>query len=143
MIEGVQLREGETRRLLVELEPADVQINPLTITASRRPEKLLDAPASITTLEARDIEPRVAFTAAEHLKSIPSVELISTGLTQSRLAVRGFNDNLSSAVLTMVDNRIARVPSIRLTALQLIPVWQRRHRPDRGRGRTCLGLVWA
>ena len=37
-IEDVQLLEGETRILNVELEPTDIQINPLTITASRRPE---------------------------------------------------------------------------------------------------------
>lgn len=97
-------------------------VNPITVTASRAPQKLLDAPAAVTVLEPEEIEARTALTAAEHLKSIPSVDIISTGINQSRIVVRGFNDNLASSLLTLVDNRIARLPSIRLTALQLIPI---------------------
>jgi outer membrane receptor for ferrienterochelin and colicins len=108
--------------LRITLRPTDHLINPITITASRRPEKLLDAPASITVLEPRELSSRTALTAASHLTSVPAVDIVNTGLISSRIVIRGFNDNLASSVLTMVDNRIARAPSVRFTALQLVPM---------------------
>lgn len=119
---AVYVLAGRTEEITIELVPIDIQINPVTVTASRSPQKLLDAPASITVLEPEEIESRTALTAAEYLKAVPSVDLASTGLNQSRIVVRGFNDNLASSLLTLVDNRIARIPSIRLTALNLIPI---------------------
>lgn len=108
--------------LTVRLVWTGVSVNPITVTGSRRAERLLDAPAAITVLEARQINARTALTAAEHLKDVPGLDLITTGLVSSRVVIRGFNDNLASSLLTLVDHRIARVPSVRLTALQLIPI---------------------
>ncbi|MDA0378923.1 MAG: TonB-dependent receptor plug domain-containing protein, partial [Bacteroidetes bacterium] len=110
------------RELRITLTPTDHLINPITITASRRPEKLLDAPASITVLEPRELSSRTALTAAAHLTSVPAVDIVNTGLISSRIVIRGFNDNLASSLLTIVDNRIARAPSVRFTALQLVPM---------------------
>ncbi len=113
---------SESQVLDVRLDLGNQLINPITITASRRPERLLDSPASIVVLEPRELESRTALTAASHLTAVPALDLVTTGLVSSRIAIRGFNDNLSSSLLTMVDNRIASAPSVRLTALQLIPM---------------------
>lgn len=121
VVENVILRSGDTRRLKIRLEPTDIQVNPVTVTASRRPEKLLEAPAAISVLETESIEQRMALTATEHLKAMPAVDIISVGLNQSRVVVRGFNDLFSGSLLSMVDNRITRVPAVRLNAFQMIP----------------------
>ena len=121
-LDGLELSAGSTSELDVRLWPGNTLINPITVTASRKPEKLLDAPASITVLEPKELESRNALTAAAHLTSVPGVDVIKTGLVSSRVAIRGFNDNIASSLLTLVDNRIARAPSVRLTALQLIPM---------------------
>jgi len=113
---------GEELFITIHLRSSEILFNPVTITASRRPEKLLDAPASITVLGPRTLESRTVLTAAQHLKNVPGVDLIKTGLVTSRVVIRGFNDNLASSLLTLVDNRIARLPAVRLTALQLIPL---------------------
>lgn len=118
----ISLSPGEERFITIRLRASEFQVNPVTITASRRPEKLLDAPASITVLGPRTLQSRTVLTAAQHLKYVPGVDLIKTGLVTSRIVIRGFNDNLASSLLTLVDNRIARAPAIRLTALQLIPL---------------------
>jgi iron complex outermembrane receptor protein len=118
---GLVLDSGETRSLDISLIPTGIKVNPITVTASRRPEKLLEAPASITVLGAQAIEARTALTAAEHLKALPGVDLFSAGLNQSRVVIRGFNDLFSGSLLSLVDNRITRIPSIRLNAFQLIP----------------------
>ncbi|MFQ5821632.1 MAG: TonB-dependent receptor domain-containing protein, partial [Candidatus Heimdallarchaeota archaeon] len=89
--------------------------------ASRRPEKLLEAPASITVLDAQEIEARPTLTVVEHLKALPAVDMIQPGLNQSRVVVRGFNTNFTGSLLSVVDNRIARIPSLRLNVHQFIP----------------------
>ncbi len=117
----LRLRPGEVRQLEVALEPTGIEVNPVTITASRRPEKLLDAPARVTVIDAEAIETRTALTAAEHLKTAPAVDIVTAGLNQSRVVVRGFNDLLSGSLLSMVDNRLTRIPAVRLNAFQVIP----------------------
>ena len=116
----VALADGDSLFLDVTLQPVGILLNPVTITASKRPEKLLDAPASITVLSAREVESRVALTAAEHLKALPAVDIITAGLNQSRVVIRGFNNLLSGSLLSLVDYRITRIPAIRLNAFQMI-----------------------
>ncbi len=115
------LADGETKSIQISLKPTGIQVNPVIVTASRRPEKLLDAPASITVLESSTIESRTALTATEHLKALPAVDIITAGLNQSRVVIRGFNDLLSGSLLSLIDYRITRIPAIRLNAFQLIP----------------------
>ncbi len=114
------LRQGKTEVLDIRLTPVGIRVNPVTVTASRRREKLLDAPASVSVVEARNIEHRAALTPTEHLKAIPAVDIVTAGLNQSRVVVRGFNDLFSGSLLSMVDNRITRIPAVRLNAFQLI-----------------------
>ena len=120
-LNDVSINAGQTRWLDIRLESTEIQINPVTVTASRRPEKLLDAPASVTVLETEAVENRTALTATEHLKALPGVDIFSAGLNQSRVVVRGFNDLFSGSLLSMVDNRITRIPAVRLNAFQVIP----------------------
>lgn len=106
----------------IALEPSEFEINPITVSASRRPERMLDAPAAVTILEPKELQSRTALTAASHLAGVPGVDLVNTGLVSSRIVIRGFNDNLATSLLTLVDHRISAAPSSRLTALQLIPM---------------------
>ncbi|RMF63757.1 MAG: TonB-dependent receptor, partial [Calditrichaeota bacterium] len=117
----LQLGRSQVKRLDFALKPIGVRVNPVTVTASKRPEKLLDAPASITVIDAQTVEKRTVLTAADHLKALPAVDVISAGLNQSRVVIRGFNDLFSGSLLSMVDNRITRIPAVRLNAFQLIP----------------------
>lgn len=118
---NVTLSPGESRTLDFALKLTGIVANPVAVTASRRPEKILEAPADITVLEAQQIEARPTLTPAEHLKALPAVDVASTGLNQANVVVRGFNNVFSGSLLTLVDNRIARVPSLRVNAYNFIP----------------------
>ncbi|MFQ5602121.1 MAG: TonB-dependent receptor domain-containing protein [bacterium] len=120
-ISDLILGDGDTKTLEIKLVSTGIQVNPVTVSASRRKEKMLDAPASISVVESSAIESRMALTATEHLKALPSVDIITAGLNQSRVVIRGFNDLFSGSLLSMVDNRITRIPAVRLNAFQLIP----------------------
>jgi len=121
VIGNLFLEIGETKQLEIILNVKAIEFNPISISASRRPEKVLDAPASITVLDATSIENRTALTPTDHLKALPAVDVISAGLNQSRVVVRGFNDLFSGSLLSLIDNRITRIPGVRLNAFQLIP----------------------
>ena len=113
--------DGELTLVLV-LEAEMIMLGQNVISASRRQEKILDAPASVSVVEARDIRDRPALSISEHIRDLPAVDYSQTGLSQSNVVVRGFNNIFSGALLTLSDNRIARVPSLRVNIYNFIPV---------------------
>ena len=97
-------------------------IDQSVVSASRRREKILDAPASVSVIYAEDIRAQPVSTVAEHIRDLPAVDFAQTGLAQANVVARGFNNIFSGAMLALIDNRIARVPSLRLNAYNFIPV---------------------
>ncbi len=92
------------------------------VSASRRQEKILDAPASVSVVEGSEIRNNPVLSVADHVQDLPGVDFAKTGLVQSNVVVRGFNNVFSGSMLTLTDNRLARVPSLRLNAYNFIPV---------------------
>lgn len=104
-----------------QMMPADISLNQVVVSASKRSEKLLDAPASISVIGQTQLERNIVTTPLDQLKTTPGVDVMRTGLVSSNVVVRGFNNIFSGALLNVVDNRIGSVPSIRVNAYQLIP----------------------
>ncbi len=121
MREGVGIVGGE-QELMLTLETGIIFLDQNVVSASRRQEKVLEAPASVAVVEAHEIRNRPALSVVEHVRDLPGVDFSQTGLAQSNVVVRGFNNVFSGALLTLTDNRIARVPSLRLNAYNFIPV---------------------
>lgn len=117
---NVVLAEGEIKTLEVALLHVGIEFNPITITASRRPEKVFEAPAAISVVDDEQIQARSTLTSAEHLKGLPAVDFASFGINQSLIVVRGFSNVFSGALLSLTDNRIASLPSLRYNAYNLI-----------------------
>jgi len=112
---------GRVISVSVEMAEQSYSLNPITVTASKTEEKILDAPAAVEVVQTLDIQERPATTIAEYVKDKPGVDVINTGVQSSYVVVRGFNNIFSGATLTMTDNRIARVPSLRANISQLNP----------------------
>lgn len=106
--------------LVMRLTPTALNMNTYTVTASRRPEKLVDAPAAISIIESDEIEERISLSIADHVAALPGIDVVNTGLNSSNVVNRGFNNIFSTTLMTMVDNRIARVPSLRVNVYQFI-----------------------
>ena len=98
-----------------------IQLEQVSVTASRRREKVLEAPASVTLVSASEIKDRVSPSVTEHLKSVRAVDVVTAGLGASYVVVRGFNNVFSGSLLSLVDNRIASVPSLRVNSSSFIP----------------------
>ncbi len=121
VIADVALAVDETKSVEVALSSEVIQLEQVSVTASRRQEKVLEAPASVALVSAPEIKDRIAPSVTEHLKSVRAVDVVSAGLGASYVVVRGFNNVFSGSLLSLVDNRIASVPSLRVNSYSLIP----------------------
>lgn len=97
------------------------ELDPVVVSASKRTEKALSAPARVEVVGTREVEERPAVTVVDHVKSLPGVDVASTGLVSSNVVTRGFNNVFSGALLMITDNRISAVPSLRVNAPYMIP----------------------
>jgi iron complex outermembrane receptor protein len=118
----VTLVAGESRTLNISLSGTGVELNPVVVSASRRQEKILDAPASVSVLESAQIRGRATTTPSDYLRGMPAVDISSNGIAQTNVVVRGFNNIFSTTLLSLTDNRYANVPSLRLNAYNFIPL---------------------
>jgi len=119
-IEGVQVGTG--------IVTADVTMSPIpsileqvVTTASRAPEKILDAPASVSVVTEKEIAERPSITVTDHIATLPGIDVARGGLMQANVVARGFNNIFSGGLLTLTDNRFAYVPSLRVNIPYLIP----------------------
>src|SRR5678816_4692706 len=89
--------------------------------ASRAPEKVLDAPASVQVVSTQAVQERAAVNVADHVAALPGIDVARGGLVRSNIVARGFNNIFSGALMTLTDNRFAFVPSLRVNIPYLSP----------------------
>jgi len=94
----------------------------IIVSASRGSEKVLDAPASVSVIDGDQMADIPTINVAESVRSEGGVDMVKTGLLTNATVVRGFNNVFSGALLTLMDNRIGRVPSLRINVNSFIPV---------------------
>ncbi|MFN3939082.1 MAG: TonB-dependent receptor, partial [Chitinophagales bacterium] len=119
--EETEILLGADNNLNIQLKSANLNLDAVVISASRRQEKILDAPASISLITTKQIENTVAISPTANLKGVPGVDIINMGLVQTSVVTRGFNNIFGGSLLTMVDNRYAAVPSLRVNINMFIP----------------------
>lgn len=110
LIAGVEVRAGETARIEARLEGTPVQLGGVVVSASRRPERITDAPATITSIGVETIEKSVGPTWAGALKQVNGLDFIQIGAATVALNARGFNSSFNNRMLMMEDGRIAVLP---------------------------------
>ena len=104
---GVTVAAGQVATLAVTLEAAAVQLGGVVVSASRRVEKVTDAPAAVTTIDATAIGNTVGNSFAPALKSVPGLNYVQVGVTAAAVNARGFNSSFNTRMLQTEDGRIA------------------------------------
>jgi len=117
----VAISSAKAGVLNISLSSTINDIEQIVVSASKKKEKILDAPASVSVLGQEKLERNVVTTPVDQLKNTPGVDVMRTGLVSSNVSVRGFNNIFSGSVLNVIDNRIGAVPSLRVNAYQLVP----------------------
>ena len=117
---------GEVHELDISLKRKVLEMEQIEASAHRetidlKSTRKLETTASVTVLDTIQIQSIRPMTLSDHLVGLAGVDVVKTGLTQSSVAIRGFNDVFASPLLLLIDNRIARIPSLRFNAFDFIP----------------------
>ncbi|HEU0299084.1 MAG TPA: TonB-dependent receptor, partial [Longimicrobium sp.] len=115
------VRAGQTSRVDAQVSFGNVRLDPLVVSASKRPEKATEAPARVEVVNEAQVRARPAVTPVDHLRSVPGVDVATTGIQSTSVVARGFNNIFSGSLHALTDNRIAGVPSLRVNFLHFVP----------------------
>ena len=103
----VTVTAGEAATANFELSEGGVLGDAIVVSASRRPEKLTDAPATMAVINARGIDEFPAFNPGELAARQKGVDYVRSGVLGSGLNIRGFNSAFNAKNLQMNDARLA------------------------------------
>jgi outer membrane receptor for ferrienterochelin and colicins len=104
---NITVESGRATSVTIALEPAVVQLGGVVVSASRRLEKITDAPATVTRLQEPEIASTLGNSFLPALKEVNGIEFIRVGITAVALNARGFNLSFNNRMLMMEDGRIA------------------------------------
>ncbi|MEX0747052.1 MAG: carboxypeptidase regulatory-like domain-containing protein, partial [Rhodothermales bacterium] len=118
------LSAGESRTVNIALTATGLDLNTVVVTASRQEEKVLDAPASISVLDAREIAANVVLSSAAVLRNTTGLDLAQTGIDRYEIVLRGFNNAFSGAAYVLTDYRQGSIASLGVNAYSMMPITQ-------------------
>lgn len=108
----VNVAAGSSVTLDLSLESVPVPLSDIIVTtASRAPERVVEAPAAINIVDpsvARDLSSTAQVPRA--LASLPGVDVTQSGVNDFNVNSRGFNSSLSRRVLVLQDGRDMAIP---------------------------------
>jgi len=116
----LEMTVSTSGRMDVKLKATTFELNATTVTAGRRKERTLDAPASISVIEQKEIKNAIVTTPSDYVQNASGVDVVKTGMMSANIVVRGFNNIFSGSLLSLVDNRITAVPSLRVNTQYMI-----------------------
>ncbi|MGZ8866853.1 MAG: TonB-dependent receptor [Thermoanaerobaculia bacterium] len=105
--ENVTVGDGETVRSDRQVDWRISVAETITVTsASRRTERIVEAPASVTVVSQADIQAVASSGQAPRvIESAPGVDFTQSGLYDTNFNARGFNSSLNRRILTLIDGR--------------------------------------
>ena len=120
--DNVGVSAGETTAYDITLTSVVLALDGIVVSASRSaPEKSTEAPATTHIVSSVEIGERPTPTMADHLRSAPGVDVITTGVQGTNVVVRGFNNIFSGSLHMLTDHRLAGVPSLRVNQMHWLP----------------------
>jgi iron complex outermembrane receptor protein len=109
-VTGVVVRPGEDTRVDVTLSRAPLSLAGVVVSASRRAEKITDAPATITSIGTDVLDATVGNNFAGALKEVKGLDFIQVGMTSIAVNARGFNSSFNNRMLMTEDGRVSILP---------------------------------
>src|SRR5678815_2170847 len=81
--------------------------NEIVVSASKRPEKITNAPASIQVIGIKDLDQFAGSNVGELISRIQGIEYTRNGVTDITFNARGFHSAFNNKILLLVDGRIS------------------------------------
>ncbi len=107
VLQNVTVVAGQVATLNFELSEGGVIGDPIVVSASRRAEKLTEAPVTMAVISARGIDEFPAFNAGELAARQKGVDYVRAGVLGAGLNIRGFNSAFNAKNLQMNDMRLS------------------------------------
>jgi outer membrane receptor for ferrienterochelin and colicins len=118
---NVRISAGQTTTLDMTMPTLAEALTGIVVSVSKGAETRIEAAATTDVITSREISERGTFNPADHLRGAPGVDVATTGLQNSTIVVRGFNNIFSGALNMLSDYRLAGVPSLRVNLMHFIP----------------------
>ena len=99
------ISEGQAVIVNVRLTEDEQLGNTIVISASKRPEKITHAPASIQVIGVKDFNQFSGSNVNELVSKIQGIEYTRNGVSEINFNARGFNSAFNNKILSLVDNR--------------------------------------
>ena len=95
----------------IALQPGE-KLDEIIVSASRRPQKVQDAPASVSVVSAKDIEnSAVAVDPVRHLVNVPGVQIQQQSANTLNIEMRAGSGVFGTSALPILDYRFLTNPS--------------------------------
>ena len=120
-LNDVVVRAGEETTVTIVMGHAPISLGGMVVSASRRVEKITDAPATVTSIGTDVLDATVGNNFAAALKEAKGVDFIQTGMNTIAINARGFNSSFNNRMLMVEDGRIAVMPENGLPVGNLTP----------------------
>jgi len=101
VVDVVDVPDDGTASIMLDLVVEPIEMNKIVVSASRKEERVLDAPASVQVVEEEEIRDTTVLTPADHLQGRAGVDVQRAGVNQGTVVIRGFNNIFSGATLTL------------------------------------------
>lgn len=98
-----------------------LELDAVVVTGIGEPEKVLDAPASISVLDAEALKSEVGMSSSAAVRNTTGVDMAQTGIDRREIVLRGFNNAFSGATYVLTDNRVAAAPSLGVNIYSIMP----------------------
>jgi outer membrane receptor for ferrienterochelin and colicins len=122
-VTDVVVRADEETTVDVRMTRAPITLTGVVVSASRRAEKITEAPATVTRIEASEIENTVGNSFAPALKMAKGLDYVQIGMTSVAVNARGFNSAFNNRMLMLEDSKIAVLPEsgLPIGGLTIVP----------------------
>ena len=115
-----KLTINESRSFDLEMEEEGNIMDEIVVSVGRKKEKALDAPASIVSVDAAAIKNKAGLGVTDYIKNSSGVQIMQTGVQGGQPSVRGFSGFFTSDVMSLTDNRVAKLPNTGLNMYQMM-----------------------
>ena len=111
-VSPVEVTAGATTELEQKVEwEAGIAESMTVVSASREVERIVEAPAAITSVSEEEIEQKASHgQLPKLLEFTPGAEVTQSGVYDYNFNTRGFNSSLNRRVATLIDGRDPSVP---------------------------------
>ena len=122
-IEDVQVGEGKPVQVDLVLTVTPYMADETVVSASRRQESIIDAPASVVKLESAEIQRRTtASSYMEMIRDVKGIDYFQNSVLSKRVNARGYNSAFNYRMLILMDGRVSSAPSIGLNIDASTPI---------------------